>query len=347
MSDRSVRAGNTQICRLAEATPVSLIAPGSPLRAWYSRNRWRTIPPAIDSPQPPRSHPCADSPRSLLSTAAAVGRADQFDYYTHPVLSKAASDGSSRRSRSSPPTSRPTSPGSCPTRRPRSWSSPPTTSGSPSCWSRPARQKIAATRQAPLLLIDKYTTFKGTSERADPGERARPAPVPRPAAEPRHRPGGPGVDRRRPDRGGRREGPEAFVRQAGRDAKLYVLAKPIAGRGPEEGPEAGRRRGVRDAVLRRPVQAARRRPPVGRAEAGSQRGGRRSPGRSRRTRTAGSTTSRGRPARPRHAITFSIKFPATTQTFTGFMFTGDGKAIAGTTKMLEREAGFYAERIEE
>jgi len=29
------------------------------------------------------------------------------------------------------------------------------------------------------------------------------------------------------------------------------------------------------------------------------------------------------------------------------MFTGDGKAIAGTTKMLEREAGFYAERIEE
>jgi hypothetical protein len=29
------------------------------------------------------------------------------------------------------------------------------------------------------------------------------------------------------------------------------------------------------------------------------------------------------------------------------MFTGDGKAIAGTTKMLEREAAFYAERMDE
>jgi hypothetical protein len=29
------------------------------------------------------------------------------------------------------------------------------------------------------------------------------------------------------------------------------------------------------------------------------------------------------------------------------MFTGDGNAIAGTTKMLEREAGFYAVRLDE
>jgi hypothetical protein len=55
----------------------------------------------------------------------------------------------------------------------------------------------------------------------------------------------------------------------------------------------------------------------------------------------------GKAGTPRHAVSFSIKFPATTQTFTGYMFTGDGKAIAGTTKMLEREAGFYAERIED
>ena len=55
----------------------------------------------------------------------------------------------------------------------------------------------------------------------------------------------------------------------------------------------------------------------------------------------------GKAGTPKHAVTFSIQFPATTQTFTGYMFTGDGKAIAGTTKMLEREAGFYAERLEE
>ena len=33
--------------------------------------------------------------------------------------------------------------------------------------------------------------------------------------------------------------------------------------------------------------------------------------------------------------------------FNGFMFTGNGKGIAGTTKLAEREAGFYAERVEE
>jgi len=55
----------------------------------------------------------------------------------------------------------------------------------------------------------------------------------------------------------------------------------------------------------------------------------------------------GKAGTPKHAVTFTIKFPATMQAFTGYMFTGDGKAIAGTTKILEREAGFYAERVEE
>ena len=55
----------------------------------------------------------------------------------------------------------------------------------------------------------------------------------------------------------------------------------------------------------------------------------------------------GKAGTPKHAVSFTIKYPATTQTFTGYMFTGDGRAIAGTTKMLEREAGFYAERMED
>jgi hypothetical protein len=55
----------------------------------------------------------------------------------------------------------------------------------------------------------------------------------------------------------------------------------------------------------------------------------------------------GKAGMPKHQITFTIKFPATTQTFTGYMFTGNGKGIAGTTKLAEREAGFYAERAEE
>jgi hypothetical protein len=49
---------------------------------------------------------------------------------------------------------------------------------------------------------------------------------------------------------------------------------------------------------------------------------------------------------PKHAINFTIKFPRTEQTFQGFLFTGNGKAIAGITKLQGREAGFYATREE-
>ncbi|MFO0807323.1 MAG: hypothetical protein U0746_01730 [Gemmataceae bacterium] len=54
----------------------------------------------------------------------------------------------------------------------------------------------------------------------------------------------------------------------------------------------------------------------------------------------------GKVGSPKHAIAFSIKYPRVEQSFAGFMFTGDGKAIAGTCKMQERDAAFYATRIE-
>lgn len=50
--------------------------------------------------------------------------------------------------------------------------------------------------------------------------------------------------------------------------------------------------------------------------------------------------------RPNYKIQFTVQFPQTQQEFTGFMFTGNGKAIAGISKMEEREAGFYAVRLE-
>jgi hypothetical protein len=55
----------------------------------------------------------------------------------------------------------------------------------------------------------------------------------------------------------------------------------------------------------------------------------------------------GKAGTPRHAIMFTIKYPQSAETFTGFLFTGDGKAIAGTSKLQDREAGFYAVRVEE
>ncbi|MCS6850774.1 MAG: hypothetical protein NZ700_06355 [Gemmataceae bacterium] len=55
----------------------------------------------------------------------------------------------------------------------------------------------------------------------------------------------------------------------------------------------------------------------------------------------------GKVGSPLHAIVFVIQFPQTRQEFRGLMFTGDGAAIAGTAKLQERESGFYAVRLAE
>jgi len=282
---------------------------------------------------------------ALLSVAG-IGRADQFDYYTNPVLSKAASDGTIKEVKELTADQVSDVAGALP--------------DSPSAvlvvatndkrvaklLVQTARQKIAGDKTAPLLLIDKYTTFKGTSDRAvqasghdlhlyaglrlslDIGQ-----------VVPESVGGDVTVVADAKD-------PNGFVVKPVGAAKLYVLAKPIAGVVPKKAPKlvvgeafetrffGGRYKlhddGRRTGALKLEVN-----------DAGE---------------ITGTFTSdkdgreyevQGKAGNPRHAVSFSIKFPATTQTFTGYMFTGDGKAIAGTTKMLEREAGFYAERIEE
>lgn len=55
---------------------------------------------------------------------------------------------------------------------------------------------------------------------------------------------------------------------------------------------------------------------------------------------------RGAVGRPNYKVQFIVQFPQTQQEFTGYMFTGNGKAIAGVSKMEERETGFYAVRLE-
>ncbi len=50
---------------------------------------------------------------------------------------------------------------------------------------------------------------------------------------------------------------------------------------------------------------------------------------------------------PRHMINFFITYPRTTQTFTGYLFTGDGRAITGWSRLQSHDTGFYAERIED
>jgi hypothetical protein len=48
-----------------------------------------------------------------------------------------------------------------------------------------------------------------------------------------------------------------------------------------------------------------------------------------------------------HALQFKVFYPQTFQTFDGFMFTGDGRAITGSSRILGRETGFYAVRVDD
>ncbi len=56
---------------------------------------------------------------------------------------------------------------------------------------------------------------------------------------------------------------------------------------------------------------------------------------------------RGHIGTPQHSIEFTVQFPRAEQTFRGWLFTGDARAITGSSRLGEREAGFYAIRIEE
>lgn len=55
----------------------------------------------------------------------------------------------------------------------------------------------------------------------------------------------------------------------------------------------------------------------------------------------------GKVGTPKHSIRFTVKFPRSEQRFQGFLFTGDGQVLTGTSRLQEREAGFYARRVEE
>jgi hypothetical protein len=50
---------------------------------------------------------------------------------------------------------------------------------------------------------------------------------------------------------------------------------------------------------------------------------------------------------PKYLVEFNIQFPRTIETFRGMLFTGDGRAIAGMSRLQDRETGFYAVRVEE
>jgi hypothetical protein len=54
----------------------------------------------------------------------------------------------------------------------------------------------------------------------------------------------------------------------------------------------------------------------------------------------------GKIGTPNHAIKFRVTFPRTIQFFEGFAFTGNGQAITGSSRLEDRDTGFYAVRKE-
>jgi hypothetical protein len=49
----------------------------------------------------------------------------------------------------------------------------------------------------------------------------------------------------------------------------------------------------------------------------------------------------------KNRIEFIITYPRVSQSYTGYLFTGDGKALTGFSRLENRETGFYATRIED
>jgi hypothetical protein len=54
----------------------------------------------------------------------------------------------------------------------------------------------------------------------------------------------------------------------------------------------------------------------------------------------------GKVGNPNHSLRFHITFPQTIQEFHGWLFTGDGRALTGFSRLEQRETGFYALRVE-
>jgi hypothetical protein len=207
----------------------------------------------------------------------------------------------------------------------------------------PARQKIDAERTLPMLLLDQYVTYKEGEERAVqasgknlslfPGFRLS-------LALGQVVPEALGGDLRFVA-----DGDNVYAEPLGK-AKLYLVTKALPDVGPKKGAKfvAGdtfepswfngtyhlRSDGRRSGKLTLKVE-----------EDGSLSGSYYS------DKDGAKYPVSGRIGTPKHCVQFTIKFPRSEETFQGCMFTGDGQAMAGTSRLQERESGFYARRVEE
>lgn len=206
-----------------------------------------------------------------------------------------------------------------------------------------ARQKIDAARSVPMLLIDRYVTYKEGEERAVQAEGKNLSLFPGFRLS---------LDLGQvvpPELGGDlrfiAEGDKIYTEPVGK-AKLYLVAKALPDAVPKKGAKfvAGetfeprwfngtyhlRSDGRRSGKLILKVQ-----------DNGKVSGSYYS------DKDGSKYPVNGRIGIPKYSIQLTIKFPRSEEIFQGWLFTGDGQAIAGTSRLQEREAGFYAKRVEE
>ena len=207
-----------------------------------------------------------------------------------------------------------------------------------------ARQRFGKDKQVPMLLIEKYVTFKEATERTvkAKGEHIHLYPNMRINLD---------IGQAVPaDLGGdlvvESTGKDGFTLKPLGNAKMYVLTKPI----PDVVPKKAEKLTVGATFEIRYFNGKFKLFDDGRRsgklvlevnESGEVTGFFYS------DRDGAKYDVTGTVGNPRHGISFTVKFPQIEQKFSGFLFTGNGKAIAGTSKLQDRETGFYAERIEE
>lgn len=211
------------------------------------------------------------------------------------------------------------------------------------CLVQTARQKVDATRSVPILLVDRYVAFKPGEERTvvatgqnlslfgglhfslDLGQVV-PAEL--------------GGDVRL-----KVDGSSATLEPVGK-AKLYIVTKPLPAstsakpKLPMPGDPfeisfiAGRYRlhddGRRSGMLKLQVD-----------DKGEITGGYYSDKNGQKYEVTGKIGT------PKHSIEFTIHFPKAEQVFRGLVFTGDARALVGSSRLQERETGFYAVRVDD
>jgi hypothetical protein len=207
----------------------------------------------------------------------------------------------------------------------------------------PARRKVDAEKSVPILLIDRFVTYKEGEERTilASGKNVYLFPGFRFQLD---------IGQVVPESLG---GDIRFMADASRSflepigkAKLYLLTKPLPEAAPKKGPKLvvgetfetgyfngtyklyndGRRSGSLKLTVGENGEVA---------------------GSFYSDRDGQKYDVKGKIGTPLHSLQFTVKFPRTEQVFQGWMFTGDGKAIAGFARIQERDTGFYALRVEE